>query len=72
MNQSEYIKLLKLVRTSIEEYKNWGEDELVLDNSMLSKKAKQESVKEENVAVKAPEQKITKQENIQMKTTELY
>lgn len=70
MNQSEYIKLLKLVRTSIEEYKNWGEDELVLDNSMLSKKAKQESVKEEKVAVKTPEQKITKQENIQMKTTE--
>ncbi len=70
MNQSEYIKLLKLVRTSIEEYKNWGEDELVLDNSMLSKKAKQEPVKEEKIAVKATESKITKQENIQMKTTE--
>ena len=70
MNQSEYIKLLKLVRTSIEEYKNWGEDELVLDNSMLSKKAKQEPIKEEKIAVKATESKITKQENIQMKTTE--
>ena len=34
MNQSEYLKLLKLARTAIEEYKNWGEDELVADNSV--------------------------------------
>lgn len=34
MNQSEYLKLLRLVRTAIEEYKNWGEEELVIDRSM--------------------------------------
>ena len=48
MNQSEYIKLLRLVRTSIEEYKNWGEDELVLDKSILSEKAKQKGIQEKN------------------------
>ncbi len=68
MNQSEYIKLLRLVRTSIEEYKNWGEDELVLDKSILSEKAKQkDSAKNEKTVIKGIEQKIVKQENIQMK-----
>jgi DNA polymerase len=68
MNQSEYIKLLRLVRTSIEEYKNWGEDELVLDKSILSEKAKQkDSAKNEKTVIKGIEQKTVKQENIQMK-----
>lgn len=70
MNQSEYIKLLRLVRTSIEEYKNWGEEELVLDNSMLSKKAKtEEPVKSEKTVIKKTEPKTVKQENTQMKKT---
>ena len=70
MNQSEYIKLLRLVRTSIEEYKNWGEEELVLDNTMLSENTKsEESVKIEKTAVKKAEQKNIKQENTQMKKT---
>ena len=56
MNQSEYIKLLRLVRTSIEEYKNWGEDELVLDKSILSKKTKmEEPVKKEKTVIKKAE-----------------
>ena len=68
MNQSEYIKLLRLVRTSIEEYKNWGEDELVLDKSILSEKNKQkDSAKNEKTVIKGIEQKTVKQENIQMK-----
>ncbi len=69
MNQSEYIKLLRLARTAIEEYKNWGEEELVLDKSLLSKKAKQEPVKKETIVIKTSEPKIKKQENIQMKET---
>ena len=45
MNQSEYIKLLRLARTAIEEYKNWGEDELVSDKSMQVKSTKQQEIK---------------------------
>ena len=62
MNQSEYIKLLRLVRTAIEEYKNWGEDELVLDKSMQIKKKEQKETSGQNI------NKITNKENIQMKT----
>lgn len=67
MNRSEYLKLLRLVRTAVDEYKNWGEEELVLDKSMLSKK--QESIKNEKAVTKAAEQKTQKQENTQMKKT---
>ena len=70
MNRSEYLKLLRLVRTSIEEYKNWGEEELVLDKTLLSKKVKQEEpIKAEKTIVKTSEQKTINQENIQMKKT---
>ena len=70
MNQSEYIKLLRLVRTSIEEYKNWGEEELVLDNSMLSKKTQtEEPEKSEKTVITKTEQKTIKQESTQMKKT---
>lgn len=67
MNQSEYIKLLRLVRTSIEEYKNWGEEELVLDKSVLSKN--QEQIKEEKPITKSAEQKTINQENTKMEKT---
>jgi DNA polymerase len=68
MNQSEYIKLLRLARTAIEEYKNWGEDELVSDKSMQVKSTKQQEIKNVKTNVVASsEQHITKQETIQMK-----
>ena len=70
MKQSEYIKLLRLVRTSIEEYKNWGEEELVLDKSMLSnKKTHEEETKNKKITTKTVEQETLYQENIQMKKT---
>ena len=70
MKQSEYIKLLRLVRTSIEEYKNWGEEELVLDKSMLSnKKTHEEETKNKKITTKIVEQETLYQENIQMKKT---
>jgi len=67
MNQSEYIKLLRLARTAIEEYKNWGEDELVLDKSMQVKNIKQQEIKNVKTNVASREQHIAKQETIQMK-----
>ena len=68
MNQSEYLKLLRLARTAIEEYKNWGEEELVSDKSMQVKSTKQQEIKNVKTNVVASsEQHITKQETIQMK-----
>ena len=67
MNQSEYIKLLRLARTAIEEYKNWGEEELVIDKSMQVKKAEQKEIKNLKTNVKPKEQQIIKQETSQMK-----
>ena len=57
MNQSEYLKLLKLARTAIEEYKNWGEDELVADNSVLEQKKAETKINE----LKKEEVKITEE-----------
>ena len=57
MNQSEYLKLLKLARTAIEEYKNWGEDELVADNSKKKKKKAETKINE----LKKEEVKITEE-----------
>ena len=67
MNQSEYIKLLRLARTAIEEYKNWGEDELVLDKSMQVEQTEQKEIKTSKTNIKFNEQTISKQETIQMK-----
>ena len=68
MNQSEYIKLLRLARTAIEEYKNWGEEELVLDKTMQVKASvAKEEKKETSKNIEQSEQKIKKQENVQMK-----
>lgn len=67
MNQSEYIKLLRLARTAIEEYKNWGEEELVLDKTMQMKTSSKKEEKPIINKVKQDEQKIKKQEPIQMK-----
>lgn len=55
MNQLEYLKLLKLARTALEEYKNWDEEELVIDNSMMQNNTEQKKV-EPNV------EKINKEE----------
>lgn len=57
MNQSEYLKLLKLARTAIEEYKNWGEDELVADNSVSEQKKAETKINE----LKKEEVKITEE-----------
>ena len=57
MNQSEYLKLLKLARTAIEEYKNWGEDELVADNSVSEQKKTETKINE----LKKEEVKITEE-----------
>ena len=62
MNQSEYLKLLRLARTAIEEYKNWGEDELVLDKTMQMKTVDKKEVNNTKYV-----EKITNKENIQMK-----
>lgn len=67
MNQSEYLKLLRLARTAIEEYKNWGEEELVLDETMQVKKFEQKGIKNIKTNVNSNQQQITKQETIQMK-----
>jgi DNA polymerase len=56
MNQLEYLKLLKLARTAIEEYKNWGEDELVADKSVPEQKKPETKINE----LKKEEVKITK------------
>lgn len=63
MNQSEYIKLLRLARTAIEEYKNWGEEELVLDKTMQMKTSSKKEEKPIINKFKQDEQK----EPIQMK-----
>lgn len=79
MNQLEYIKLLKLARTAIEEYRNWEEEELVTDKSMQVnsksekiKKSHQDSVENKNETdnkeqknIKV-EQTVKPKENIQM------
>ena len=76
MNQSEYLKLLRLVRTAIEEYKNWGEEELVLDKSMQIKKVEQreifgKNINEENIQmVKNIKQEPIIQKNIQTKNAQ--
>lgn len=57
MNQLEYLKLLKLARTAIEEYKNWGEDELVADNSVSEQKKAETKINE----LKKEEVKITEE-----------
>ncbi len=68
MNQSEYIKLLKLARTAIEEYKNWGEEELVLDKTIqINSSAKKEEKTVVNNKVEQSEQKTKIQESVQMK-----
>jgi len=79
MNQSEYLKLLRLARTAIEEYKNWGEEELVIDESMQNnnieskkveikiKEIKNEEVKKTNKIV----EKIKKQEPIMIEKEEM-
>lgn len=67
MNQSEYLKLLRLARTAIEEYKNWGEEELVLDETMQVKKFEQKGITNIKTNVNPNQQQITKQETIQMK-----
>ena len=67
MNQSEYLKLLRLVRTAIEEYKNWDEDELVIDKSMQRTKIEQKEITKLNTNIKNDDQKLTKQGPIQMK-----
>ena len=72
MNQSEYIKLLRLARTAIEEYKNWGEDELVLDKSMQEKSTKQQEIKNVKANIASREQYIAKQETLQMKKNVEY
>ena len=63
MNQSEYIKILRLARTAIQEYKNWGEDEIVLDKSMQIKNFDNKEVKN---TISNTEQMMKKQENKQM------
>ncbi len=65
MKQSEYIKLLKLAKTAIEEYKNWGEDELVLDKTMQIKISSVKEVKN-LINNKKTDQKIKKQESNDM------
>ncbi|MCR4663679.1 MAG: uracil-DNA glycosylase [Endomicrobiaceae bacterium] len=66
MKQSEYIKLLRLVRTSIEEYKNWGEEELVLDKIMQIKSSDKKEVKAVINKIGNSEQTMKKQDNIQV------
>lgn len=73
MNQSDYLKLLRLARTAIEEYKNWGEEELVLDESMQIKNVEQkkEEIKTKNIEVKQQKVSIEKEQmkkKIQTKT----
>ena len=63
MNQSEYIKILRLARTAIQEYKNWGEDEIVLDKSMQIKNFDNKEVKN---TISNTEQMMKEQENKQM------
>ena len=67
MNQSEYLKLLRLVRTAIEEYKNWGEEELVLDETMQVRRFEQKGIKNIKTNINSNQQRITKQETTQMK-----
>ena len=67
MNQSEYIKILKLARTAIEEYKNWGEEELVVDKAVQIKDSNKKEVKSIINNIEDIEQITKKQENIQMK-----
>lgn len=38
MNQSEYLKIVKLAKTALNEYKNWGEDEIVTEQLVQPKK----------------------------------
>lgn len=45
MNQSQYLKIIKLAKTAINEYKNWGEEEIVTDELMQPKKTEQKNVK---------------------------
>ena len=73
MKQSDYLKLLRLVRTAIDEYKNWGEDELVLDKSMQLQVSEIKTFAAKSVPAKtqeAPEkedEKNIKKEVVQMK-----
>lgn len=65
MNQSDYLKLLRLVRTALEEYKNWGEEELVLDGSMQTENVEQ---KKEEIKIKNTE---TKQQKISIEKEQM-
>lgn len=76
MNQSEYLKLLRLARTAIDEYKNWGEDELIIDESMKSSVVtKQENSIPKNIEVEKQENKkiqnIEIEEKIETKKQEV-
>lgn len=44
MNQSEYLKIIKLAKTAINEYKNWGEEEIVTEQVVQPRKV-EESMK---------------------------
>lgn len=70
MNQSDYLKLLRLARTAIEEYKNWGEEELVLDKSMQIKNVaqKKEEIKTKNIETK--QQILVEKEQMKKKIKE--
>ncbi len=37
MNQSEYLKIIKLAKTAVSEYRNWGEDEIVTEQIIQPK-----------------------------------
>lgn len=70
MNQSDYLKLLRLARTAIEEYKNWGEEELVLDKSMQIKNItpKKEEIRTKNIETK--QQVLVEKEQMKKKIKE--
>ncbi len=40
MNQSQYLKIIKLAKTAVKEHENWGETEIVTDKLMQTKKIK--------------------------------
>ncbi|MDR1926637.1 MAG: uracil-DNA glycosylase [Endomicrobium sp.] len=50
MKQSEYLKILKLVRTSLEEYNNWGENEVYKASSVgISSESRKSNVLKKNI-----------------------